>query len=118
MSFCNERTFFQSPACVARKIRCLRLRTNRWTFRQLTVFQSVGLSGRFALPMARIERVLRLAIVTKNFGWFTWSLSAAFRRGPMTLSTGLWFPRAFRQVAFASGTILHPLRSWVGLAAY
>jgi hypothetical protein len=89
MSFCSERTFLQSPAWVARKIRCLRLRTDRCTFRQLTAFQSVGFSGPFALPWARIQLSLRLAIFTTFFGWFTRSLSAALRRGPVALSTGL-----------------------------
>jgi hypothetical protein len=50
MSFCNERTFLKSPACVARKIRCLRLRTIRWALRQSMAFQSVRLSGPFASP--------------------------------------------------------------------
>jgi len=36
--------------------------------------------------------------------------------GQEALSTGLWFPPAFRLVAFASGTIPFPLRVWAGLA--
>jgi hypothetical protein len=41
MSFWRPLTVFQSPACVARKIRRLRLRTFRCAHRQLTVFHSV-----------------------------------------------------------------------------
>jgi hypothetical protein len=54
MSFCSERTFLQSPACVARKIRCLRLRTIRWALRQSMASQVVRLVGPFAVPGARI----------------------------------------------------------------
>src|SRR3954451_19861921 len=116
MSFCSERTFLQSPVCVARKIRCLRLRTRRWACRQLTASQSVSLSGPFALPWARIQLVLRLALVTTIFGWFTWPPSAAFRRGPEALSTGLWIPRAFRLVALACGATPPPLGGWADRA--
>src|SRR5262245_16973704 len=95
MSFCNERTFLQSPAWVARKIRCLTLRAARWTFRQLTASQSVGLSGPFASPWARIQLTLRLATVTTPFGWFTWPPSAALRRGQPPYPPGYGFPLPF-----------------------
>src|SRR6266852_2446188 len=48
-------------------------------------------------------------------GWFTRSTSAAFRRGPKGPIHRV-IPRAFRQVAFASWTILCPLKSWASLA--
>jgi hypothetical protein len=116
MSFCNERTFLQSPARVARKIRCLRLRTDRWAFRQLTVSHLVGLSGPFALPWARIQLVLRLAIVTTTLRVVHSVPVSRLSAWAEALSTGLWFPLAFRLVAFASGTIPVPLGSWADLA--
>src|SRR5579884_795840 len=48
MSFWSERTFFRLPSCVARKIRCLKLRTVRLAFFQSMVFQSVCVSVPFA----------------------------------------------------------------------
>ena len=70
MSFCNERAFPCSPACVARKMRCLRLRTIRWALRQSMASQSVRLSGPFASPgdshptcpsICSLRRALRVA---------------------------------------------------------
>jgi hypothetical protein len=81
MSFCSERTFLQSPACVARTIRCLRLRTIRWAARQSTASQSVGLLGPFAGPGARIQLILGLPTLATFFGWLTRSTSATFRYG-------------------------------------
>jgi hypothetical protein len=81
MSFCNERARGQSPACEARKIRCRRVRTWRWTLRQLTLFQSVGRLGPFAEPLTRIQLAPGLALSTTLFGGVTRSMSAPFEVG-------------------------------------
>ena len=38
-----------------------------------------------------------------------------FGAGQKALSTGLWLPRAFRRVAFASWAVLLPLKDWASL---
>ena len=48
MSFWSERTLFKVPACAARKMRRLRLRTVRLALRQSMAFHSVCFSVPFA----------------------------------------------------------------------
>src|SRR4029453_5495380 len=79
MSFWRDRTVRWLPSADARKMRCLRLRTDFMACRHSTAFQSVCPLAPFA--MAGIQLVPRFGLGTTHFGRFTRSTSPAFRRG-------------------------------------
>src|SRR5262249_50579314 len=88
MSFWSERTLRRSFACVARKMRPLRLRTMRSALRQSMASQAVPIrpSGPFAAPECCIELVPRFAPLKSYLGVSTRPTAAAFwprPRGPI-----------------------------------
>ena len=101
MSRWRERTVFRSPACVARKIRCRRLRTRLLACRQLTAFQSVCRSVPVTDGAICIDHIPCFAIVASLLRGLTVPRQHPFRLGS-TLSARLWFPVVFRLAAFAS----------------
>jgi hypothetical protein len=120
MSFWSERTFFRLPSCVARKMRCLKLRTVRLAFFQSMVFQSVCISVPFA---KRSCACIQLFPQSSNFHIVLWVMHqnhvshlSVWVSLLLALSAQLWFPVAFRLAAFASWFFLFPLRDSAFLA--
>src|SRR6266487_5753762 len=108
MSFCSERALFRSPP--GRPERCADADCGRCAGRAANRQRSSQ-----SVSQVRLQRIL----LAPNFSydmhlviglWVVWPVPVSrLSARADALSTGLWISRAFRLVAFASGTVPCPL---------